>query len=55
MLIWNYGVVAVIAFVAGILYWLSVRKLDAAEDELNNLPEGHVEKEVEPGTVEKQQ
>ncbi|KAL1753670.1 POT family-domain-containing protein [Schizophyllum commune] len=55
MLIWNYGVVAVIAFVAGILYWLSVRKLDAVEDELNNLPEGHVEKEVEPGAVEKQQ
>ncbi|KAL1740992.1 proton-dependent oligopeptide transporter family [Schizophyllum fasciatum] len=54
MLIWNYGVVAVIAFVAGILYWLSVRKLDAAEDELNNLPEGEIVQEPDAGRAEKQ-
>ncbi|TRM60942.1 PTR2-domain-containing protein [Schizophyllum amplum] len=54
MLVWNYGVVAVIAFVAGILYWLSVRKLDAQEDELNNMPEGHVDSQPDASSAEKQ-
>lgn len=31
----------VIALVGGILFWLSVRKLDADEDRLNNLADGH--------------
>ncbi|KAJ7436054.1 PTR2-domain-containing protein [Mycena galericulata] len=43
LLVWNYGVMAVLAAVAAVLVWLSVRKLDAKEDELNNLAEGHVE------------
>jgi POT family proton-dependent oligopeptide transporter len=42
-LVWNYGVMAVLAGVSGILFWWSVRDLDAKEDELNNLAEGHVE------------
>ena len=37
LLIWNYGVVAVVAFVAGILFWVCNRKLDAEEDRLNML------------------
>jgi len=45
LLVWNYGVMAVLAFIGGILFWLSVRKLDAQEDELNNLSEGHFDSE----------
>ena len=40
LLVWNYGAMAVIAFVAGCLFWLSHRHLDAEEDELNQLPAG---------------
>jgi len=40
LLVWNYGTVAVLAGVTGIVFWLSVRKLDAEEDTLNNLAEG---------------
>jgi POT family proton-dependent oligopeptide transporter len=43
LLVWNYGVMAVLAAVTAILVWLSVRRLDAKEDELNNLAEGHVD------------
>jgi proton-dependent oligopeptide transporter, POT family len=43
LLVWNYGVMAAIAGIAGILFWISVRKLDAQEDVLNNLDEGHVD------------
>ncbi|KAK0444239.1 PTR2-domain-containing protein [Desarmillaria tabescens] len=42
LLVWNYGTVGVIAAVSGIFVWLSVRSLDAKEDELNNLSEGHM-------------
>lgn len=42
LLVWNYGTMGVLSAVAGILFWFSVRKLDAKEDELNRLKEGHV-------------
>lgn len=42
LLVWNYGSMAVISFIAGCLFWLSHRKLDAEEDRLNMLPTGHV-------------
>ncbi|KAF7340570.1 Peptide transporter PTR2A [Mycena sanguinolenta] len=42
LLVWNYGVMAVLAAVTAVLVWFSVRGLDAKEDELNNLAEGHV-------------
>ena len=42
LLVWNYGSFAVIAFLAGIGFWFSFRHLDAEEDNLNNLPTGHV-------------
>jgi len=42
LLVWNYGVMAVLAGITGVLFWLSVRNLDAQEDILNNLGEGHV-------------
>ncbi|KAG7095190.1 hypothetical protein E1B28_005967 [Marasmius oreades] len=41
-LIWNYTVVACLSFVAAIGFFISTRKLDKAEDELNNLAEGHL-------------
>ncbi|EEB95609.1 hypothetical protein MPER_05389 [Moniliophthora perniciosa FA553] len=40
LLTWNYGSVGIIAIVVGTAFWLSVRKLDAQEDVLNELPEG---------------
>ncbi|EGN94531.1 hypothetical protein SERLA73DRAFT_171508 [Serpula lacrymans var. lacrymans S7.3] len=45
LLVWNYGVMGVLAFFGGIFCWLSVRKLDAHEDELNELGEGHFDSE----------
>lgn len=41
-LVWNYGIMAVVSFVAGALFWLSHRHLDEDEDALNQLPEGSV-------------
>ncbi|TVY73449.1 putative peptide transporter ptr2 [Lachnellula suecica] len=43
LLVWNYGVLAVLAFLGGIGFWLTFRKLDQEEDQLNMLPVGHVE------------
>ncbi|KAF5371083.1 hypothetical protein D9757_010821 [Collybiopsis confluens] len=38
LLVWNYGTMAVISAVSGVLFWISVRGLDKQEDALNNLP-----------------
>jgi POT family proton-dependent oligopeptide transporter len=37
LLVWNYAVVAVLAFVGGILFWLHQRKTDQQEDAMNML------------------
>ncbi|KAG6817992.1 hypothetical protein H0H93_006871 [Arthromyces matolae] len=37
LLVWNYGVMAVLAGITGVVFWYFVRKLDKEEDELNNL------------------
>lgn len=37
LLVWNYGVVAVLAFLGGVGFWLTWRSLDAREDELNHI------------------
>ncbi|KAH7890643.1 POT family-domain-containing protein [Phlebopus sp. FC_14] len=50
LLVWNYGVVAVLAGVTGIVFWLSVRKLDREEDKLNNLASGRFDSEVMEGS-----
>lgn len=42
LLVWNYGVMGVLALVAGIVLWFATRDLDRQEDILNNLAEGHV-------------
>jgi POT family proton-dependent oligopeptide transporter len=41
LLVWNYGVPAILAAIGGTVFWIQFRGLDAAEDELNMLPEGH--------------
>lgn len=45
LLIWNYGVFAVLAFFAGTFFWLQFRHLDAAEEQLNALGAGQVKEE----------
>lgn len=47
LLVWNYGVMGVLAAIAGIFFWVHVHKLDAQEDELNNLADGHFGEEVQ--------
>lgn len=42
LLVWNYGVFAVLAFVGGVCFMLQFRSLDREEDVLNNLPEGKI-------------
>jgi POT family proton-dependent oligopeptide transporter len=43
LLVWNYGVMGTLAFVVGWIFWWSMKDLDAQEDELNSLAEGHVQ------------
>ena len=38
LLVWNYGLVAVLAAVGGVAFWIDNRKLDMEEDRLNMLP-----------------
>lgn len=42
LLVWNYGVMAVISFVAGCCFFVMYRDLDRDEDRLNMLATGHV-------------
>ncbi|KAF9004369.1 POT family-domain-containing protein [Cyathus striatus] len=44
LLVWNYGVMGVLAGISGVILWFHVRKFDAREDEFNSLPDGHFEK-----------
>lgn len=46
LLVWNYGVMGVLAAIAGVFFWVHVYKLDAQEDELNNLDDGQFGEEV---------
>jgi POT family proton-dependent oligopeptide transporter len=41
LLVWNYGVVAVLAFIGGILFWIHQRPTDKKEDALNMLPDSN--------------
>ncbi|KAJ5499969.1 Major facilitator superfamily domain general substrate transporter [Penicillium expansum] len=43
LLIWNYAVFAILTFVGGTIFIIQFWDLDKEEDELNNLPEGHVQ------------
>jgi POT family proton-dependent oligopeptide transporter len=51
--VWNYGAMAVIAFVAGCIFFVQYRKLDKLEDELNALPTGHVGTAEQAADVER--
>lgn len=42
LLVWNFTVLTVLAFVGGALFWLQTRSLDAEDEQLNALAEGHV-------------
>ncbi|KAG6329500.1 hypothetical protein ID866_9589, partial [Astraeus odoratus] len=44
LLVWNYGSVAVLCGVAGVVFWMVFRGLNAEEDKLNNLGQGHFDK-----------
>lgn len=39
LLVWNYGLVAVLAFVGGVLFWFHQRPTDKKEDIMNMLPD----------------
>ncbi|KAF9456670.1 peptide transporter PTR2A [Collybia nuda] len=43
LLVWNYGVMGVLAGVTGFIFWFAVRGLDAKEDVLNNLNGGRLD------------
>ncbi|KAK4052077.1 hypothetical protein OIV83_002371 [Microbotryomycetes sp. JL201] len=40
LLVWNYGVMGVMSFVFGIIFWFSFRNLDKEEQDLNDLDAG---------------
>ncbi|KAJ6589522.1 peptide transporter PTR2A [Mycena capillaripes] len=42
LLVWNYALMGVLAGGGGCAFWLAVRRLDAQEDELNELKPGRV-------------
>ncbi|KAH8103418.1 oligopeptide transporter [Cristinia sonorae] len=41
LLVWNYGVMGVLAFISGIIFWFQYRSLDKQEDALNAIGEGY--------------
>ena len=43
LLVWNYGVMAVLSFIGGTCFWLMYKHLDSIDDELNMLPVGELE------------
>ncbi|KAI2713449.1 hypothetical protein CBS147332_5189 [Penicillium roqueforti] len=49
LLAWNYGIFAILTFVGGAVFIVQFWGLDKEEDELNNLPEGHVQASESPG------
>jgi len=57
LLVWNYGVMGVLAFIGGVCFWFQYRSLDHDDDRLNMLPTGHLVahgKDVEDADVQPQ-
>jgi POT family proton-dependent oligopeptide transporter len=52
-LVWNYGAVAIIAFVTGIVFAFVYRSMDKDEDRLNLLPTGHVGTDAQAHDIER--
>lgn len=50
---WNYGSVAIISFVTGVLFWFAYRKMDKEEEALNILPTGHIGTAAQAEDVER--
>lgn len=53
LVVWNYGAVAIISFVTGVLFWFAYRKMDKEEDQLNMLPTGHLGNAEQAADVER--
>ncbi|KAF7560215.1 hypothetical protein G7046_g3923 [Stylonectria norvegica] len=51
LLVWNYTVVACIAFVGGLAFWFSFRHLDADEDKWNLLKKSEYKGKTQPNAV----
>lgn len=45
LLVWNYGVMGVLAGIAGVAFWFLFRKLDHEEDRLNEIGEDDEEEQ----------
>ncbi|BFZ60054.1 hypothetical protein YB2330_001076 [Saitoella coloradoensis] len=52
LLVWNYGVMAVLATVGGVAFYLWFRGLDKDEDKLNQIPQSNIDGEVIKGEKE---
>jgi POT family proton-dependent oligopeptide transporter len=52
LLVWNYAIVAILAFVGCVGFWLTNYKLDREEDKLNMLPQSQYEGRGEKTDVE---
>lgn len=52
LLVWNYGTVAVLAFIGGVGFWMTFRKADKDEDKLNNLAKSKYEGNNTSGEVD---
>ncbi|WPH00325.1 peptide transporter PTR2-A [Acrodontium crateriforme] len=51
LLIWNYGVVALVAFAGGVGFWFTWRNLDSREDELNMIQKSTFRGKESAGTL----
>ncbi|KAL5606569.1 uncharacterized protein BROUX77_003762 [Berkeleyomyces rouxiae] len=49
LLVWNYTVVAILAFVGGVVFWVCFRKLDAEEDKWNLIKQSDFKGNRQPG------
>ncbi|KAM0198412.1 hypothetical protein ACHAPI_003935 [Fusarium lateritium] len=52
LLVWNYVVVAVIAFVGGVAFWFNFKHLDSEEDKWNMLKASEYKGTFQPNSVE---
>jgi proton-dependent oligopeptide transporter, POT family len=51
LLVWNYGVIAIIAFVGGTAFWFTFNHLDTMEDKLNSLKRSEYKGKVLPNAI----
>jgi proton-dependent oligopeptide transporter, POT family len=51
LLVWNYGLMGVLAFVGGTIFWFQYRDLDKQEDQLNQLQAGTMREGAMPAVA----